>query len=62
MIDITTIQANPIPMALRDLQNLNSTLLQKNKIMESALIFIGVILIVTIAYKTHKPKIHNEER
>ena len=46
MIDFTTIQANPIPLPIIELQKVNTTLQGKNYILRNVLIMVGVIYIV----------------
>ncbi|MFO0357335.1 MAG: hypothetical protein ACK50A_10285 [Sphingobacteriaceae bacterium] len=51
MIDFTTIQANPIPPPIIELQTANSTLQGKNKALRNILIVGGVLLGIFIADK-----------
>ena len=51
MIDFTTIQANPIPPPIIELQAANSALQGKNKALRNILIVGGVILGIYIADK-----------
>jgi len=51
MIDFTTIQANPIPPPIIELQAANSALQSKNKALNAILIVGGVLLGIFIAVK-----------
>ena len=51
MIDFTTIQANPIPPPIIELQAANSALQGKNKALNAILIVSGVLLGIFIAVK-----------
>lgn len=51
MIDFTTIQANPIPPPIIELQAANSALKGKNKALNAILIVGGVLLGMFIADK-----------
>ena len=51
MVDFTTIQANPIPLSIFELQNTNSALKVDNKVLRSILIVGGVIISLYVAHK-----------
>jgi len=51
MIDFTTIQANPIPLPIIELQTANTALQGENKILRNVLIIVGVFGILYIGDK-----------
>jgi|GEM_PF-1716637 hypothetical protein len=51
MIDFTTIQANPIPLPIIELQTANTALQGENKILRNVLIIVGVIGAIYIVDK-----------
>jgi uncharacterized membrane protein YebE (DUF533 family) len=53
MIDFTTIQANPIPPSIFELQRANSSLKMENETLKTAII-IGVgVLAIYVAYQIY---------
>ena len=57
MIDFTTLQANPIPPAIFELQNANASLTAENKALKTAIqIGLGLLAsyIIYRIYKKHK--------
>lgn len=59
MIDITTIQANPIPENIFKLQTANSKISSENKIMKNIFIAIVIAGVIIIGYHIIKK---NKER
>lgn len=62
MIDFTTIQANPIPPTIIDLQAANSALQLENRALRNILIIGGVILGIYITDKVIKYIKEEKER
>lgn len=67
MIDFTTIQANPIPLPIVELQSANTLLKGENKTLRNALIVGGVIValyfgdkIITYIKKENERKNKNQ--
>ncbi len=59
MIDFTTIQANPIPPAIIELQRANANLTSENKAIKTAIKISFGVLAIYIAYKIYKK--HKED-
>jgi hypothetical protein len=51
MIDFTTVQANPIPMPIIELQKVNTSLQGENKTLRYVLVMVGVIGAIYIVNK-----------
>ena len=62
MIDITTLQVNPIPPTILELQNLNTNITNENKVLRNIIIGVTVIVILTVANEIYKQIQFNNER
>lgn len=62
MIDFTTIQANPIPPPILELQTANKALQGNNKVLRNVLIVGGLITAVFIWYQINKNKQEEDEQ
>ena len=51
MIDFTTIQANPIPPSIIELQSSNTLLKEENKMMKGLLIIGGILTVLYLGSK-----------
>jgi hypothetical protein len=51
MVDITTLQANPIPQTILELQSANKVLGKNNDALKNALIFFGAVGAIYVAYR-----------
>ena len=60
MIDFTTIQANPIPLPIVELQKANANLTTENKAIKS-FIYIGIgVLVACIIYRMYNKNKEDE--
>ncbi len=62
MIDITTLQVNPIPPTILELQNLNTNITNENKVLRNIIIGVTVVAILTVANEIYKQIQFNNER
>lgn len=62
MIDFTTIQANPIPPPITELQIANKALQGKNNTLRNILIVGGIIAAIYVGYQIIKLNQENNER
>ncbi len=62
MIDFTTLQANPIPHSILELQKTNSGLSNDNKLLRNILIVVTISATIYFAYKIHILDKENEKQ
>jgi hypothetical protein len=60
MIDFTTLQANPIPNSILELQKENSGLTNSNKLLKNVLIVVAISATIYFVYKIHVLDKENE--
>lgn len=62
MVDITTIQVNPIPPPIQELQKMNTALNSENKLLRKIIIVTSIIVVLTVANEIHKQIKYKNER
>ena len=62
MIDFTTLQANPIPHSIIELQKANSGLTNDNKLLRNVLIVVAITATIYFVYKIHILDKQNEKQ
>ena len=60
MIDFTTIQANPIPPAIVELQKANTNLTTENKAIKTAIYISAAVLMGYLVYRIYKKNKEDE--
>ena len=62
MVDISTIQLNPIPKPIIELQRANSTLKNDNKLLRNVLIALVIVAGACLIIKVHKNRKENDRK
>jgi hypothetical protein len=62
MVDITTLQVNPIPPSILELQNLNTSIKSENKLLRNIIIVAGVVVVLAVANEILKQIEYKNER